>query len=221
VPPYDYPYPDPNYPYPTPRTRSILVARYDSPYYYCDDLSGGQYVNGSAVVIAKPKRIYAPTPVYKDGRLSGWRDLGAKDYLADRNADSSDYRVHERDAADAALDTAVSAIRQSWLKSDVEPLARIVRKDAPIAIILQGKYVYTLEAGDFLEVSRAAYSSGSGLQFIVDHLHRRADNIYSVTGRHIYYDKIGIEHTVFFSYVLEKVQGEYTITQVASAINQE
>lgn len=220
--PYGYP-PDPYYPYPEPRypaparDRSGLAARYDSPYYYCDDMAGGQYVSGSTVLIQKPKRLYTPTPVYKDGHLDHWRDLGADDYMADRNADKQNYRVGEQAGADRALQAAVSDIQASWRKGDVEPLSRHVRKDTPIAVVLRGKYLYSLEAGDFLGVTEAALASTNKPTFLVDHLHRRADGIFALTGRHLFTDNRGNERTIFFTYVLQEVEGDYTIIQIAAA----
>ena len=38
-----------------------------------------------------------------------------------------------------------------------------------------------------------------------------------MTGRHIYKDKKGEEKTVFVSYVLENISGEYVITQIGTA----
>jgi hypothetical protein len=220
--PNGYPYPYPNYPsYPNPRDRAIGVARYDSPYYYCDDMSAGQYINGSAVMINKPRKIYTPVPEYKEGELTGWRDLGADDYLAERNAENGDYRIREGKTDDPELETALKDIKQSWLNSDVEPLANHVRRETEIAVILRGKYQYSLEAGDFLEITRSAYGSASKLRFTLDHLHRKADGIVTLTGRHFYTDNLGQERVVYLSYVLVKMKDTYIITQIASAPDKE
>jgi hypothetical protein len=218
--PDPYPYPEP-YPYPGPRDRTMVAARYDSPYYYCDDMSGGQYVNGSMVVIAKPKHLYAPIPVFRDGDLVAWHGLGADDYFADRNVASTDYRVREQPGADAALDAAVADVRESWAKGDVEPLARHMRKDVQIAVSLQDKYLYSLEPGDFLEVTRAAFGSSGSQSFVADHLHQRTDGVYALTGRHLFSDNKGHERTVYFSYVLTRIQDEYVLTQIASIPDRE
>ncbi len=150
-----------------------------------------------------------------------WRDLGAKDYLANRNAESTDYRVREQTAVDAALDGAISDIRQSWTKGDIEPLARHVNGATDIAVLINGKYLYSLAPGDFLGVTRDAYGSVAGLRFIADHLHLRADGIYALTGRHLYTDKKGDDRTVYFTYVLTKLKDDYVVTQIATASDRE
>ncbi len=212
-----YPGSDPSYPYPGPRDRSILSSRYDSPYYFCDDLTGSRYVNGATVIIARPKRLYTPTPLYKGGELDGWRDLGADDYMAERNVEGADYRVREQLTADAALGAVITDITRSWTKGDVEPLARHVRKESPIAIVLRGKYQYSLEAGDLLAITRAAYNSPTPLRFVADHIHKRAAGVYALTGRHIYTDNSAIERTIYFTYVLARTKDDYTVTQMATA----
>lgn len=221
-PPYPaYPYPDPTYPYPVPRGGSSLAARYDSPYYFCDDLSGAKYVSGGTVIVSKPKRLYTPTPVYRDGNLLEWRNLGADDYFADTNVEGKEYLGKEAAADDAALEKAIADIRQSWIDGDVAPLAAHVNKDTKIAIVLDGKYVYSLESGDFLGVTQAAFESTPRPGFVVDHLHRRDDGVYALTGRHLFTDNSGKERTVYFTYVLAKERSDYTITQVASAPDRE
>jgi hypothetical protein len=220
-PTYPYPYPDPTYPYPVPRGGTSLAARYDSPYYFCDDLSGARYVSGGTVVMSKPKRLYTPTAVFKDGRLQEWQNLGADDYLATRNVEGKEYVGTEVPTDDPALEKAIADIRQSWIDGDIAPLAAHVGKDTKIAIVLDGKYVYSLESGDFLGVTQAAYESTNHLRFILDHLHRRDDGVYALTGRHLFTDSNGKERTAYFTYVLTKDHGEYTITQVASAPDRE
>ena len=146
---------------------------------------------------------------------------GAKDYLADRNAESTDFHAREQPAPDAALDAAMSNIRQSWTKGDVELLARHLNGKIEVAIDLQGRYLYSLEPGDLLEITRRAYGGATGLRFICDHLHSRSDGVYALTGRHLYTDKHGVERTVFFTYVLTKVKDDYIITEIATASDRE
>jgi hypothetical protein len=204
-----------------PRGGSPLAARYDSPYYFCDDLTGARYVSGGTVVVSKPKHLYTPTPIYRDGELQAWKDLGAGDYINDSNVEKGEYRGRESAVDDAALDKAIADIRQSWLDGDVEPLAAHVSKDTRIAVVLSGKYLYSLESGDFLGVTRAAYESAPRLRFVLDHLRRRDDGVYALTGRHLFTDNSGMERAVYFTYVLTKGHSDYMITQVASAPDKE
>jgi hypothetical protein len=220
-PTYPYPYPDPTYPYPSPRGGSNLAARYDSPYYFCDDLSGAKYVSGGTVILSKPKRLYTPTPVYRDSELRDWKNLGADDYLAERNVEGREYLGKEIPADDPALEKALADIRQSWFDGDVGLLATHVNRDTKIAIILSGKYVYSLESGDFLGVTQAAYESSTHLRFVLDHLHRRDDGVYALTGRHLFTDSNGIDRAAYFTYVLTKGRTDYTITQVGSSPDRE
>jgi len=218
--PYPYPYPSPD-PYPVPRGDSQLAARYDSPYYFCDDLSGAKYVSGGTVIISKPKHLYTPIPVYRDSELDRWRDLGADNYLAARNVENKEYVGSETAADDAALDEAITDIRRSWIDGDIAPLADHVSKDGKIAVVLSGKYIYSLESGDFLGVTKAAYESANRLRFVLDHLHRRDDGVYALTGRHLFTDNSGKERAAYFTYILTKERSGYMITQIASAPDRE
>lgn len=219
---YPYPVPGPTFPTPVPSGSPSPVALFDSPYYFCDDL-GAPYVGGVSVLldVRKPKRVYLPTPVFEKGALDSWRDLGADDYLADRNAADraaaqDGYRVTEAREAGADLDVALDEIVASWRKADVEPLAALLRKDTPVAVFLNGKYVYALNSGDLLQLTRDAFAGKQNLRFELDHVHRRANGIYTATGRHLFTDSHGRDRAVYFSYVLAKVRDSLVITQMGA-----
>lgn len=207
------------YPYPTPtlpRDSSETQSRLYSLYLYCDDMSGVVYTDPSGVFKEKIKTIYTPTPIFREKVLIGWKNLGVRDYDADRNMSENAYKLGD-DEPDAALSLAVRRIAQSWRSGEVEPLAAHLLRKSRLAIILNGTYRYSMEAGDFLALTRTAFSSAVDLQFTPDHLIRKSDKTYVLTGRHLYKDISGSGRTVYFSYVLQLEGDTYRITQLSTA----
>jgi hypothetical protein len=134
---------------------------------------------------------------------------------------SGQYHIGEGDAQKASpIVSAVTDIKQAWQGRDIQLLAKHIRSEVRIAVYLRGKYQYSLDASDYLDITRDAFSTTKTVQFALDKVQRKQKDVYTVSGRHIYKDKDGDEHTVHVSYVLEKMDDEYIITQVGSAPDQ-
>ena len=187
------------------------------------------FITLGSVYASPPQYVYVPYPVYQqDGAYNGYRGDDVDGYYLNRNNADDSYRVGEnarrtdkdpvKEAPkDAALDAAVADIRDAWKTGKMDPLAKHVRKDARIAVYLRGKYQYSMDAGDYLDMTRDALTATKTTRFELDKVQRKQNGIYTVTGRHTYRDKDDNEHTVFVSYVLEKSDDGYVITQVGSA----
>ena len=207
-----YPYPSPTLPPDSTESQS----RFYSLYLYCDDLSGVEYADSRAVFREKIRTIHTPVPIFRDKILTGWKNLGVKNYDADRNLSENAYKLGE-DEPGAALSLAVRRITESWRTGDIEPLSKHLLRRTRLAIILNGNYQYSMDAGDFLSLTRTALSSASDLQFIPDHLVRKSDRTFVLTGRHLFKDKSGEDRTVYFSYVLQLSGDIYLISQLSTA----
>ena len=208
-PPVDFP--DSRYPEVTSESRFYSI------YVYCDDMIGVSHAEANSVFREKGKRMLAPIPIFRDKTLTGWKNLGAKDYQQDRNLNNSSFRVSESEIADLALDTTIRNIAESWQARDIEPLAKHLLRKSHIAIALNGVYQYSMEAGDFLRLSKSALDSASALPFIPDHLHRKSDTVYVLTGSRPYKDSGGASRANYFSYTLELSGDVYQITQISTA----
>ena len=202
-----------------------------SPYAFYDGVFP-PYINYGAVYVAPPSYVYVPYPVYQDGNYNGYRSDDVDGYYLNQNQQNQNqnsqnggqYRVGENrqptpkvEIKDAALDSTLNDIKDAWKTGKIDPLAKHVRRDAKVAVYLRGKYQYSLDAGDYLDMTHDALAATKTVRFELDNAQRKQKGVYTLTGRHIYQDKDGKEHTVYISYVLEQVDNDYVITQVGSA----
>ncbi len=189
------------------------------------------FITLGSVYTAPPEYVYVPYPVYQNGTYSGERADDVDGYYLNRsgqnnaNRSGDQFRVGENGRSlpapapvrDAALDSALSDIRDSWKTGKIDSLAKHVRRDAKVAVYLRGKYQYSLDAGDYLDMTKDALSATHTVRFDLDAPKRKENGVYTITGSHIYRDKDGNERTVHVTYVLEKSDSEYVLTQVGSA----
>jgi hypothetical protein len=146
----------------------------------------------------------------------------------DGQGQNGQYQIGEGDARKTGpdapkaspIDSAVADIKQAWQGRDIQLLAKHIRSDSRIAVYLRGKYQYSLDASDYLDITRDAFAATKTVRFTLDRVQRKQKDVYTVSGRHVYTDKDGEERTVHVSYVLEKMDDEYVITQVGSAPDQ-
>lgn len=184
------------------------------------------YMAMSYAYFAPPEYVYVPYPVYTpEGDYQGWRpdDLDGyylnQDRAQTQGRTDNGYRIQEKseDLKDKLVDTAVGDITKAWQDRDIQTLSKHVRRDSRIAVYLRGKYQYSLDASDYLDMTRDAFRATKTVRFEIDGVQRKENGVYAVTGHHVYKDRDDQERTVHVSYVLQKMDGEYYITQVGSA----
>jgi hypothetical protein len=61
------------------------------------------------------------------------------------------------------------------------------------------------------------FSSTETLQFDLERIRRRSTDVYVVSGKQVYLNRDNKRRTVFLSFVLERVHGRWTVTQVGTA----
>ncbi len=214
---------------------SLAYSPYYSPYYSFGYTALSPYafyygayppfITLGSVYAEPPQYVYVPYPVYQDGAYNGYRSDDVDGYYLNRNnAQDGGYRVGEnarksvKEAVkDPLLDATIADIQNAWKTSKLDTLAKHVRRDARVAVYLRGKYQYSLDAGDYLDMTRDALAATKTSSFELNNVQRKQKDVYTVTGRHVYRDKDDNEHTVFITYVLEKSEADYIITQVGSA----
>ncbi len=190
------------------------------------------FISMDDVSYQPPQYIYVPVPVYDpNGSYQGWKSDDVDNYYLNsdkaRNQatdqNGQNYRIGEGgQKAKSPAQAAVDDIQKAWQTGDIEPLAKHIRRDSRIAVYLRGKYQYSLDAGDYLDMTRDAFRSMHTEHFDLDQLHLKQNGIYTVTGRHVYKNDVGQDRTVFISFVLEKTDAdnEYVITQVGTSPDQ-
>lgn len=190
---------------------------YPSPYTY---LYGAlsPYIGSDYIYNLPPEYDYVPYPLYQDETYQGHQQDDVDSYYLNRpQQDTNHYRVGEETKKDPLLDAAISDIQNAWTKGDAQLLAKHIRRDARVAVYLRGKYQYSLDSGDYLDMTRDALRATKTVRFALTDVERKQNDVYTVLGRHVYTDKDGKERTVHVSYVLQKEDNEYYITQVGTA----
>jgi hypothetical protein len=117
----------------------------------------------------------------------------------------------------AALDTALVDIRNAWVNARLDLLRNHVEEEADIAVLLDGKYDYSLEPEDYVNMTSDALDQMKTSSFTWTTVRHRTDGAYTAFGKHIYLDAEGTEKTVYVSYTLKRDGGTYWITEVGSS----
>lgn len=181
------------------------------------------YISAGNVDYAPPDEAYVPTPLYTpEGAYQGYQPENPDNNgLTQAPSSQGGYRISEETQAntekpDDEVKAAVDDIMNAWKDRDIQSLVKHVRKDSQIAVYLRGKYQYSLDSGDYVDMTRDAFSATKTVRFVLDNIQRKQDGVYVVTGHHVYKDNSGAEHTVHISYVLERADDGYYITQVGT-----
>jgi hypothetical protein len=154
-----------------------------------------------------PTYVYVDVPVYSGNDWRGYRD----------DRDDRDYRDDVRDFREDGLDTATDDLREAFRSNDINPLVNLTDPNVKIAVFLKGKYEYSLNANDYLDMTRDMLQTTDTVQFDLTRFHKRAAGVYVISGKHVYTDKEGNKRTVYVSFVVERLNGRWTLTQVGTA----
>ena len=216
-----------NYPYYVPDF--IPGGTYFSPYSYYAQ-SAPAFILADTVYIAPPQVIYVPIPVYADGSYRGVQKADIDDYYLNRapkqddgptvggnNGAAKSPQTPAAPKQERLIDKAAADITKAWKNGDIQTLSAYIDPAAKISIYLRGKYQYSLDARDYLDLTRDAFAATKTTRFEMDAPVRKERGVYLLTGRHVYRNKDGAERTVYVNYVLELKDDKYQITQVGSA----
>jgi len=209
-----------------------------SPYYLYWGLTAPFLMN-DFVYQTPPNVIYVPVPVYTDGgNYHGWKQEDIDGYYLNKKAPADPNpkektkegeKEPEKEKAEglegvAAVAIANSpvadvarAIQKAWVEQDVQSLADVVDKQKRVAIYLRGKYQYSLPPQDYLDLTRDALQSTKTQRFEIDTPQKKEKGVYLLTGKHTYKGADGENHVVYVSYVVERFNGKYIVTQVGTA----
>jgi hypothetical protein len=180
-----------------------LSLNFFSPYGYYYGVCP-PYIYRNYCTYYPPSYVYVDVPVYVDNDWHGYRD--------DR-----DYRDDVRDFREDGLETATDDIREAFRSNDINPLVNLTDPNVKIAVFLKGKYEYSLSANDYLDMTRDMLQTTDTVQFDLTRFHKRASGVYVISGKHAYTDHDGNKRTVYVSFVVERLSGHWTLTQVGTA----
>ncbi len=124
-------------------------------------------------------------------------------YLADRGRSS--------------LDSTLSDIRNAWLNGRSDLIANHVSINQIIAVLLDGSYNYSLDTGDYTQMTYDAIDATKTIAFTWRNVKQRTNGDYTAFGQHVYLDSYGNEQSVYVSYTLRQIGNDYIIVEVGSS----
>lgn len=196
------------YPYYCP-TYDVAVV-YFSPYYFYYGVFP-PYIYRRHCYFYPPARVYVEIPIYINNYARGYSD-DREDYYLSRRSSFEEYYRRE-----PGLERAVEDLHAAFRYGNIELLVPLTDPNIRIAIFQRGKYEYSLNANDYLDMTRDAMQAIDTIQFDLYRIRRRAEDVYVVSGKHVYRNPEGERRTVYVSFVLERLSGRWVITQVGTA----
>jgi hypothetical protein len=115
------------------------------------------------------------------------------------------------------LANAVDELREAMGHGNIDALVALTDPNIKIAVFLRGRYDYSLDSSDFVDLTRDALRNAETIAFDITRIHRRSMGVYVVSGEHTYKNPDGNIRKVYVSYVLEGIRGVWTLTQVGTA----
>jgi hypothetical protein len=191
------------YPYYSPTRASFEVVFSPFHFYYgvCPP-----YIHRTRVLYVPPRRVYIEVPIYINNEYRGYRDTEDDYYLYRRN--------DTRWTNDPELKQAVYDLADAFREEDITLLTELTDPDTKIAIFSSGRYEYSLEPGDYLDMSRDFMYAAETANFDVERVLTKTSGVYQVFAKHTYRNREGDNRTVYLCFVIENISGRWAITQV-------
>jgi hypothetical protein len=168
------------------------------------------YIERRHVFVSPPPRVFIEIPIYVGNEYRGYGDYRG-DYYLDRRRDD------ERWKDDRELRRAVYDLEDAFQDDDITLLSELTDPSVKIAIFARGRYEYSLETNDYLDMTRDFMRTAHTSDFVVSRVRPKTRGVYQVFARHSYRSQDGQTRTVYLCVVLERISGRWTITQVDSS----
>ena len=168
---------------------------------------GAPFISREHCYVLPSAVTYVDIPIYDGdvcrgvGPIYGENDIGRED-LIDR---------------EPGLANAIEELRECFMGGNIDALVSLTDPNVRVAVFLRGTYSYSLDAGDFVDRTRDALQSTQTISFDITRVHRRASGVFVVSGAHVYRDRGGNARKVYVSYVLQDMNGVWTLTEVGTA----
>lgn len=165
------------------------------------------YISSAVCNYYPPAVEFVDVPVYNGNNCVGFEDTGEQNFLNDPNLE----------AEEPGLANAVDELRATFQDGNINALVTLIDPNTSIAIYERGQYKYSMSGDDYLDLTRDAIKSTPTVQFSIDYLHQTSPTSFTASGRHVYRDGYGNEQTMYVSFVLQDISGQWTLTQVETA----
>ncbi|MCC6730741.1 MAG: hypothetical protein IT208_15515 [Chthonomonadales bacterium] len=191
------------YPHYAPPRASVEV--YFSPFYFYYGVCP-PYIYRSYGLYARPSVVYIDVPIYVGGAYRGYRDDDDGYYL--------ERRYDDRWKDEPGLWRAVEDLRGAFTSGDIDQLASLTDPTIKIAVFGRGRYEYSVEASDYLDMTRDFFGAARTTGFEVYRVRPKTSGVYQVFAKHSYRNRDDETRDVYLCVVMERVRGDWTITQV-------
>ena len=132
------------------------------------------------------------------------------DYYLDRRNDDTRWRN------DPEVKRSVYDIEDAWRNEDIALLAPLTDPQTRIAIFSRGQYDYSIDANDYLDMTRDFMRSVQTTGFDAYRVNYRS-GAYQILAKHTYRDRDGRARTAYLTIALERIADRWTITQIDSS----
>jgi len=178
------------------------------PFYIFDPYAGPCYCSPWYYYPCLPAYVAAPRVIIVDSYPS--TNWSGNDY---------DWQPAESNAAKTSsdLDYSIDDIVDAFQKDDHKAIDRLVPQSGNVNIYVDGKYSYSLAAGDFYDTYVDGIESTKTDHYEVMDVKANADGTARVTAKHIYTDPWGKRTFVYHSYFLVHEGTEYVIREFGTS----
>jgi hypothetical protein len=112
------------------------------------------------------------------------------------------------------VDQTVREIEEAFRYNDIERLVYVTDPRTRIAVFRKGRYDYSLDANDYLDITRDFMRTIDTLEFDVYRVRRASSGVYVASAKHVYRDSNNRRRTVYLSIALERPYNRWIISQV-------
>ena len=166
--------------------------------------SGVPWLDSGYVNVYPPAVSFVDAPIYDGENYTGWGPWDGDNWFS-----HSDLEDQE-----PGLSNAVDELNETFESGNIDALVSLIDPNVGIAIYERGQYQYSMNANDFVDLTRDAVRNINTVSFTLDQLHQKAPSAFCVSGQHQYTDSNGNTQTNYVSFVLQDIGGQWTLTQV-------
>lgn len=165
------------------------------------------FIDISVCSVYPPSVVFIDTPIYNGNNCVGYTNLDDQNLIDDPNLNTNE----------PGLNAALDELTETFQGGNIDGLASLVDPNISIAVFLQGRYQYSLSSSNYVDLTRDAISGMQNAQLNLNFLHQRSPGVFVVSGNQMYTGQNGQTRTVYVSYVLQDISGQWTLTQVGTS----
>jgi len=165
------------------------------------------FIDISVCGIFPPPVVFIDVPIYSRNTCTGYPDSGGPNIINDPNLDQNE----------PGLNAALDELTETFQSGNIDGVVSLVNPNMRVAVFERGKYQYSLEGNDFVDMTRDAIGSTQTISFTLQSLRQRTPGVFCCSGTHTYTGQNGKTRTVYVSFVLQDLSGLWTLTQVGTS----